>query len=208
MKNIKKKNLRGMTMLEIMIAMGMLAILSLTAASLFVAIVRLEKSNRSILLHAMAAQKVQQTIREWGTTAFQLITEDGQAVEIVHPNGRRSIMRYEDDDGDWRTIRDNRIIFIRDNTEPDNVTVLASQVTPVDAVNNNGTNPIFLRYNNNTPGDIFSQGPPAPDANAPLLIQFVLGDYTRDKDAACHAVTGPGFQSTRVNTSISPRNSI
>jgi len=186
-----------MTLLETLISVTILSVLMAAVLGLFVALARLEKNNRMTVRYATMAHSLETTLRKYCTDAFQFIDEGGNGVRIVRPDGLESIMRFVDEDGDWRTLADNSIIFISAD-EPDSEQLIAVNVSRVDAWPNAGDRPVFRLLNNNGGG--------APDAFSALIIEFQMGDYTSDPDAPCHALTGPGFQNLPVRTAISPRN--
>jgi type II secretory pathway pseudopilin PulG len=185
---------RGFTMLEIMIASTiMILVLGMISAG-YLKMLQVERSNDRVMTYASEALQLKRLLRQHASAARQIVSPDGRSARIIARNGVTAEVRYEDGDGDWRTIGDNRIVFFADISVGD----LDDPATPRDLVirfvspTGNGANPIFNKLTAN--------------AFSPLEVEFTIGDYAFDPAAPCHRITGPGYQSYFFRARTSPRN--
>jgi len=171
-----------------MITVAILGTLLAAVSTAFVAMLQVERNNTRVFDYARECLKFQNFLRQSATSAQQVVTPDGRTVRITGPDGTVSQVVYEDADGNWQTIEDNILRLDADITSGGDDTFLVRWVSPP----NNGAGAIFSR--DTTTG------------YSALRVDFIIGDNVADENAPCHAVTGPGWQSFRFRSRVSPRN--
>jgi prepilin-type N-terminal cleavage/methylation domain-containing protein len=197
------------TLLEMMITMSIMVVVISMISLGYLSMLRLEKSNGVLLDFIRDCNKLKQTLRSFAGSSIRLIGQNGRSVRIQHGNGGESLIQYEDDDNDFTTIGDNRLVFIRDNINysSNDEAVIVRYISPA----NLGGGGEMTDGEGNTGDPIFSrQSGEWDDADnnnfSALVVEFVLGDNDPSPGASCHAFTGPGYQSYTFRMRMTPRN--
>lgn len=190
---------RGLTLTEVTMASAIMALIVAALMSLFITILRQERSNLTMLRMGYEATALHRDLRRVAAQGAD-ITQVGNVVEFTHSvTGVRSRLEVVNEDDDWDTIADNYIIFIPDVDNPDDARRVIQWISPLYDESDNQI-PIFQRL---------------PGSPAPLAVNFRVGDRSgprerseRAKDAdarADDAFTGPGLQSYVFRTVFTPR---
>lgn len=208
--NGKNPRRRGLTMVELVVSVAIMAIMSGIVMALFVKVLRDERSNITRIRMAYDAADLHRELRRFaavGGVNNTVVDPTNVSVEFTNNDVDppvRSRLEYSDADGDPATIADNEIRLVpdvdADTSRFINVVRYASPLEDPDDADE------FL--------PIFSRG---GEFNEVLLVNFRIGDRRGDltsrparaNDAEARAEdgrTGAGFQSILFRGAYAPRN--
>jgi prepilin-type N-terminal cleavage/methylation domain-containing protein len=174
----------GFTLPEVMTAAFIGALVAggvLSAVSILMLQTRAGVSQVRFIQEARRAQ--QWMVREVQRNKYFEIHEAGQTLFLYSIDNALTQIRYVDEDGDARTVEDNRIELVRPNGD---VRVLCGNVSRI-----LGTQEVFrVRESGSTA----------------VMMAFQVGDSTAANAAERRYETGPGYQGLEIRMAATPRN--
>jgi type II secretory pathway pseudopilin PulG len=194
---MKKYEILGFSLVEVMIAVSITALVVGAVMEFFIIVLKMNKSVTTQLNCAAYAKKfIEKLSAEVRHGIYVKIPEDdnGNTLLVFNsvPVGVMSGFYFRDADGNLNTINDNSIWYDEDiNDDTNDVKLLAKYVTPV------SNNPIFQGINGSSPTDIYYD---------PVLVKLRIGDPGSNSSAGFNKDTGRGIQGINVDTMISLRN--
>lgn len=177
----------GFTILEVLIA-GIIAAMMVTMAlALFTHALRIEKGDRSQLLIVDNARRGLERIRQQIISANTItIKESGNLLEIedLSSTSTTKAIFYQDDDNNPLTIHNNYMVFDPDTSVADDESAFIKYVSARDG------QPIFSDPGSESPA---------------IVIKFHVGDTEQNMEYA-NPYTGIGYQGLDIETVVTPRN--
>lgn len=196
-----------MTLVEMSISLAIFAMMIGVVMTLFLFVVREERSNIMRIRMAYDAADLHRELRRYaavGGVNNTVVDPNNISVSFTNADtGISSRLEFVDPDGDPDSMRDNLIRLIPDLDEPDKDVNVVRFATPlIDPDDPSERLPIFSR---------------AGSFNQALLVNFRIGDRrgdltertARGADDECRAedaITGKGFQSILFRGAYGPRN--
>jgi len=185
---------RGMTLVEVVVSLALLVLLSLITIVGMVLHARMAQSNMTREQIADGARRLMEIANVGALDATVIRVDTGPAgpntvLTLGHPDPTDSSkviwtqLAFLDDDNTTSTIRDNRIV-VRNTDTP-----MAS------------TGDTLIRYCAPAGAGLFTLN--SKSATPLVDISLRIGDQTYPPSAKDNAVTGKGYQSLLVTTSIS-----
>lgn len=181
----KPANRSGFTLVEVIIASGLFAILAMISIGAFGGAFRDSKACCSQIGCTAAARIAQQRITryvEYGRSAA--VVSNGVNIYAVSLTNYCRVA-YLDMDNNPGTENNNELVYYPDGTSTNNMVVLCYRVSAIT------TNPIFF---------IVSTTPSS------VGVAFHVGDTNNTSDAAIGSYTGQGYQGIDMRFTATPRN--
>ena len=184
----KPSTKHGFTLVEVIIASGLFAIVATMTVGAFCGAFRDSKGCCSQINFTATARIAQQRITKY--------VENGRSAAVVS-NGVNIYaisltnycrIAYVDADSNPNTEANNQLIYYPDGTTINNALVLCSRVSPI---RTNDVSTIF-RIISTTPSSVG--------------VAFHVGDLTNATDAVAGSYTGQGYQGLDVRFTATPRN--
>jgi len=178
---------RAVTLTEVMVAASVGLIVSVALVGFLDLMAKMSKSVLSQLKFThYARQTIERTARVIRYAKRIEVRDGGTRLLCTDERNRTSAILYRDDDGNSRTLSNNRLYFVANvDGDPTNETMIGRFISPIRG------KPIF-RY---------------LDRTSAVEINFRVGDPTNDPGASFQRETGPGPQGVDVTTAFGPRNS-
>ncbi|MBX3727852.1 MAG: type II secretion system protein [Candidatus Sumerlaeia bacterium] len=161
MHRLFRRTRRGMTLVELAIASGLMLMIIVAVMALFIAFMRQERSNVRALQMSYNSAQLHRELRRVASIGAAISTSADSVRFENLGTGTISELRYEDLDNNPNTIGDNRILFDPDVDTDGDERVVIRFVSPL--VVNGVQQPIFRRM---------------PGTPSPLAVEFRIGDRT------------------------------
>lgn len=194
---------RGFTLLELSIASGILALVSISIMALWISMIRQERSSIRLVRMSYDSAALHREMRKVAANGGLINVENDSTIEFSDlDTGVTAELRFEDDDGDNDTISDNRVVLYPDVSNPTRRRTVVRWASRLDDPDN--------------PGELLPAFTRDGTFASPIKLQFRLGDRVgiispaeRAQNAQARledTETGPGFQSLVFRGAYGPRN--
>ena len=207
----RRRKRRGMTLVELMIAVAIFGTVMILMTALLIEVLQRQKGNNTTLRLLYNSANLHRQLRVVAASGAAIDVEEDQAdsdgdgirglVRFVNEDlARVAEIRFVDEDGDLNTIEDNSIIYVPDiSASEESGRIVISYVSPI--ILGGTQQPVFTRQDGN------------PD---PLIVQFRAGDRPAPPQPTLRAesltgpsddaITGQGNQSIIFRGAYAPRN--
>jgi type II secretory pathway pseudopilin PulG len=182
---------RAFTLVEICIASVILLLGATMSMSAFLYASRITKAQRTTLGFISQTNEVERILKEYANSASQFISNNGNTLTIVQPNGVQGQMNFVNPDGDLTTLNDNALNWDPNITVSGDSRVIARNLYPIDA-----NTPIFT---------LVAASTDAVPGGFVLRVRFRMGDHA-SVTAKDQGYTGIGYQGYIYDSIFTPRN--
>lgn len=182
---------RAFTLVEINIASVILMLSATMAMSAIIYAVRITKAQRTTLSFISQTTELERIMKQYANSAAQFVTDNGNTLVIVQPDGTRSQMSFSDGDGDQTTLSNNVMNWDPNTNASGGERSIVRNLYPIDA-----NTPIFA---------LVAASADSVPGGYILRIRFRMGDHAA-VTAKDQGYTGLAYQAYIYDGLFTPRN--